>query len=204
MTSEIPWLSTLGNGDRVIVVSVLAMAVVIACLSMRSRRSGVLLMGGLVLLTGLGEKSDLRFSAVHNDSPEELWSVIDGPTVTWPDGDPPLWNPGAYPKEGLWMAASHGGPQSFDFGRANRRPDEALLVRLSEVALLPLGRGAAETIFVPDDHALFDEVRDRGFTRLFVYFRPLSAKQEKLLEAYLLPLLGPPLRRTQGGAVWAL
>jgi hypothetical protein len=195
----LPGTSLLGNANRQVVVPIVLAAIAAGPVLARWSRAAIPL-AALVLLAAILETPPLSLPAVGAQAGPI--PSIDGPTITFPSGDPPLWNPGPWPKEGLWRAKHHGGAQAYDYGRGGIPSDAPALVRLSQVARVPLGRRAAETMRPADDASLWADVRDLGFTRILVVRRTLEADSYAALRGYLVYLAGPPLSEDDEIAVW--
>lgn len=210
LTSPLQWLllqlpvtRVLGNDERMVVLPLVCAALLVGPLARRWRGWAPTL-AILALAAGMLEVPPLRLPVVPMTAPTSLWEAIEGPTITWPSGDPPLWNPGQPPKLGLWLAAQHGGPQAYDYGRGAFPTDAPLQVRLSQVAGVPLGRRAAELGLRTDDEVLWSELREAGFTRVLVLTRGLEPGQVQRAWTWLGQELGEPLAQEPGGAVWSL
>jgi hypothetical protein len=205
VASPLAWAAgslALGNPSRLAVVPVVAAPFVLGLAGRGPWLAA--LVGALSLVSAVVELPPLRLPAVHADPLDDLAAVIDGPVATFPSGDPPLWHPSAWPKETLWLATHHGGPTGSDYGRGGLPADGPLLVRLSQVSGVALGRAAAETLLPSDDRAMWASLQTRGYTRVLVVRRGLTASQWQAVAGWLETQAGPPIREVDGGAVWAV
>jgi hypothetical protein len=196
----LPGTALLGNPYRLVAVPIVAAALVVGGLGARRRvAAGVAV---AALLAAWLEVPPLCLPAVQARVPVALLPVIDGPTVTFPSGDPPIWNADAWPKAGLWLARHHGGAQAYDYGRGGVPADAALLVRMSQVAGVPAAATAVDRWGGAGDP--WESVRASGFTRVLVVRRTLDASAWGRVRAWLDAEAGSPLAEEAGGAVWAV
>lgn len=196
----LPGLDRLGNPIRLVVVPIVAATLVGGGLLARWPRAWPTVAAG-ALVVGMLELPPLALPSVDPETPTELFAAVDGPTSTFPSGDPPAWNPDARPKENLWLASLHGGAQGFDYGRGGIPGDLPLLVRLAEIGGVPIGETA--TTLAPAT-ALWAHLREHGFTRVLIVRRTLSDRQYGAIRAWLVAEAGQPLIESDRGGVWAV
>jgi hypothetical protein len=197
---RLPGTSLLGNGNRLVVVPIVAAAVIAGPLIARFGPKAAVAIGLGALGAGVLETPPLSLPAVDHRPPTELLAAIDGPVVTFPSGDPPIWNPGAWPKEGLWLARHHRRPVAYDYGRGGAPADAAVLVWLSEAGGVAVGRRAAETM-QPTESTWF-EVHGRGFRSVLVLRHHLEGDAWNRVREALVEACGEPVLENADGAVW--
>jgi hypothetical protein len=198
--AHLPVTRLLGNINRSVVVPLL----IAAGIGGSSRgRVGTVAIAVAAVAAAWVETPGLSLPVTEISPPTGLYAAIDGPTAVFPSGDPPVWNPGPWPKENLWLAGHHHGPQAYDYGRGGEPADATLQVRLSEVAGIPLGRGAAER-HSASDATIWRELHAAGFTRVLVVRRTLPDAAWERVYRYLTEQVGPPIRSDASGGVWAI
>ena len=197
----LPGAEYLGNPQRMVVIP---MILAVATLAQLRHRSHAVWVGALAIGVAMVEVPTLRLPTIDYQTPRELYPFIEGPTVTFPDGDPPFWHVQRYPKEGLWMAGSHGGAQAFDFGRGAVPADTAFKVRLSRISGIPLGGRAAAFASDRPASVLVDELSSTGFRSVFVLWRGLDEAEQSALQTWLTENLGSPVVISQSGGVWTV
>ena len=200
LLAQLPLTSLLGNESRMVAVPLCAAVVVLGSAPRRWALPAL----AVVLATGIMELPPLALPTVDSHSTASLWPSIEGPTVTWPCGDPPLWNPGVYPKENLWLAAHHGGAQAYDYGRGSIPRDAAFLTQLSLAAEVPVARGAAAKWAKLPNEAVVSDLVAGNFTRVLVSRRTLTDPQWHRAQLWLDGHFGPPIYGDASGAVWRI
>lgn len=198
--SRLPVTSLLGNVNRSVVVPLLVAAGVAGS---DRNRLGTLVLAAAVVTAALVEVPTLSLPATEVHPPVRLYAAIEGPTAVFPSGDPPVWNPGPWPKENLWHAGHHGGAQGYDYGRGGDPADVDLQVRLSEVGGVALGRGAAEK-HRASDADIWRGLREARFARVLVLRRTLEDPAWEEIHAWLTAELGAPIAMDGDGGVWAI
>jgi hypothetical protein len=195
----LPLTRQLGNAQRLVVLYLLpALAGGAAALGPRARWAPILAVAAL--LEAMLVMPGLRLATTPVDVDTEVLAAVDGPTVTFPAGDPPVWCARAAPKRALFLAAVHGQPVAGDYGRGRRPADQDLLVTLAWWARLPVDeRVAAEAttagLPAPDP---------AGFTRLLLLFETLEPAQQAALQRHARARWGQPLAESAWGEVYAL
>lgn len=198
----LPVAGALGNPQRLIVAWALlaAMAGALAC--GRSRWVPALLAAAAVGNLAVA-RPDLRVT--RTPLPPDPRSLdLRGPLVVFPNGDPPVWNQGAAPKEALYLAALAGQPVAGDFGRRRRPADLPLVLALSRAAGLPVDRAAAGGRAVPPLEQALAEARTAGFRHIVVLTDRLDEVPEAKLHTALDATAGLPPVQADGWMAWDL
>ena len=199
-TSWLPGLDLLANPERWTAVPVLAAALAVSPLLTGRLRPLLLLL--LVIFAARMEVPPLSLPSAEARV-GALPGLPSGGVVTFPDGDPPIWNREAWPKESLWRAAHHGQPVPYDYGRTGARADVALQARLAQLASVALGEQAARR-WTDDDRRLAQEAREAGLRTVLIVERELDENQRAALERWLSGWAGEPLAREAGFSAWEI
>jgi hypothetical protein len=195
----LPLTSRLGNAQRLVVLYVVP-ALLAGGIATAARWPWALLLACTALAEGLLVFPALRLPTCDVDVDSSILAAVHGPVVTFPNGDPPTWNPRAPPKRALYLASLHGGPVAGDYGRGREPADQALLATLSawsSTALAPdaAQRGAALGLPAP---------RPEGFGQLLVLHESLDRAQQDALHRKAEARWGPPQAYSGWGAVYDL
>jgi hypothetical protein len=199
----LPLTSFLGNTPRLAAVALVAATATAGPVLARSRVLAITT-AALAWLAARAESPRISLPAMRAEPPAALVAAITGPTITFPNADPPAWNPGAWAKQGLWLAKHHGGAQAYDFGRGGVSADTAALVRLSQVSGMPVAAAAARSFPPGDDAELWTSMRGTGFSDVLVLRWSLSDAQWSAIAAYLSGALGAPVATSGEGGTWRL
>jgi len=194
----VPLGDRLGNAQRLVLLY--ALPALIAGAVAATRWPAALALVALALGEGLLITPGLRLASVDVNVDSEILAALEGPTVTFPVGDPPTWNPAAAPKRALYLASVHGQPVAGDYGRGRDPVDAGLLVDLSAQAGVPLSREAAK-------RALTDGLPapvPSGMRSLLVLHETLDDAQLEALHRAATARWGPPAARSDWGAVYQL
>lgn len=136
-----PITESLGNPSRLLAPWILLSAVAFAVAASRRRA----LLGAAVALA-LAELAvqipGLRLPATAFSAPPAVLAALEGPTVVFPSGDPPMFHPEVAPKEAHFLAAIAEVPIPADYGRWKVPADLALQLAMSAVSGAPLSEHA--------------------------------------------------------------
>jgi hypothetical protein len=195
---RLPVTGQLGNAQRLVVLYALPALVAgaVACGSAAARALGL----GLAVLAELAlVLPGLRLATTPVAVDPAVLAAVTGPAVTFPDGDPPLWNAGVAPKRALFLAAVHGQPVGGDYGRGGIPADLALRLELSSWAGIAFDRGA-----VPAGGRVTPAADPPGFSHLLLLFETLEPAQRDALRTRARDRWGAPLAASAWGEVYAL
>ena len=195
----LPLTDRLGNAQRLVILWAIPACIAGGIATARRWPLAVLL--ALVTITEAQLVfPELRLPTSDVDVDTRLMDAIQGPVVTFPRGDPPLWNPSAAPKRSLFLATLHGGAVAADYGRGRTPADLDLVATLaswSAVALSPEAahRAVEAGLPAPDPE---------GFGQLLVLHESLNDDQRRRLHDRARARWGEPEISTAWGAVYRL
>ncbi|RME24074.1 MAG: hypothetical protein D6798_12125 [Deltaproteobacteria bacterium] len=141
---HVPLLDTLGNPGRITGLAVLAGGVAAGRLA-TGRRWLLPLLAPLALAELSLHRPGLALPATAARTPPAVLAALRGPTVVFPSGDPPVWNPDVAPKEVLFIAGRAGVPVAYDYGRLRTPADLPVQARLAGISGCPIGVVARRT-----------------------------------------------------------
>ncbi len=195
----LPVTDSMGNAQRLVMLYVLPAAIAGALAASRW-----VALVPVLLLSVVGEAwltlPDLRVATTSVDVDETILAAIDGPVVTFPIGDPPVWNAASPPKRALYLATLHGQPVAGDFGRGRNPADLGLVATLSAWSGLTLDPAVAR-------QAAYDGLPASdppGFTSLLVLHESLDERQRTNLHRHARARWGLPLAKNEWGAVYRI
>ncbi len=197
---RLPMTNTMGNPTRILAPFIVLAAASCAA-GLGARRSPAALLAGLALAESWLHQPWLGVPATRLAPPLDVLEALDGPTIVFPSGDPPLWHPGLAPKEVLYLAGLAGVPVAYDYGRGRRPSDLQALVRLCAVADAPMGDAALyESRPMPSDADLWGRL---DFQHILVLEDRLSVEQAGRLHAWLSER-ATLLAEEPGASAWSL
>lgn len=142
LLEHLPLTSKMGNPTRMLAAFALAAGTAggLAVRGARVRRlvtTGVLL--GATAATVYLSVPALHLPATSAEVDRVALAALHGPTIIFPSGDPPVWNPRVRPKEALYLAARAGVPVAYDYGRGRWPADAPAQRELARIARTPVG-----------------------------------------------------------------
>ncbi|MBN1335827.1 MAG: hypothetical protein JXB39_07680 [Deltaproteobacteria bacterium] len=141
LLDAVPLTSVLGNPSRLVVTFLLPAAVAGGLAASRRWPWVVLLVGVAVADLTITLKPAIVPSFPYLEEPAVL-AALHGPTVVFPSGDRPCWNPEVGPKEPAYLASRAGVPIATDYGRGRPPADLPVQVGLSRISGVPIGEHA--------------------------------------------------------------
>jgi hypothetical protein len=195
----LPLTRQLGNAQRMVVLYLLP-ALAGGAVALGARARWAALLAGAAVVESLLVMPGLRYATTSVDVDTRVLAALDGPTVTFPVGDPPLWCGRAPPKRALFLAAVHGQPLAGDYGRGRRPSDLDLVVTIARWTRVPVEERAATAALAAGLPAPDPE----GFTRLLLLFETLEPAQVRTLQSRARERWGLPLASSAWGEVYAL
>jgi hypothetical protein len=199
LLSALPLTDRLGNVQRMVLLYAIP-ALLAGGMAARGRRWWVALLALLALGEAWLNMPWLRLPSTEVSVDRDVLAAVEGPVVTFPVGDPPIWNAGAAPKRGLFLAGLHGAPVAGDYGRGRRPADLGLVATLSAwsgTAMAPPAADQAVKLGLPAPDPA-------GFEQLLVLHETLEPEQQDALHRQAVERWGPPVAISDWGAVYRL
>lgn len=158
LTASLPLVDTLGNPERLLAAWAL-LAALAGALALSRRPAWAAVVAAAAVGEATLEAPALRASATPGVGDAAALAALPDSTVVFPSGDPPYWHPWVAPKEALALAARGGAAVAWDYGRGGTPADVQAMVRLAEIARVPIGAPArAAALPLPDDATLWSDV----------------------------------------------
>ncbi len=138
LLGRLPLLDSLGNPGRITGLAVLAGGIAAARLASTWRWLTLLLVP-LAAVELSVHRPGLALPSTEARTPPTVLAALHGPTVVFPSGDPPVWNPDVAPKEVLFIAGRAAVPVAYDYGRLRTPADLPVHARLAAISGCPIG-----------------------------------------------------------------
>lgn len=195
----LPVTDRMGNAQRLVLLYALP-ALIAGGVAAAARWPMALLLAITALVEGWMIMPTLGLPATSISIDAAVLDQVRGPVVTFPNGDPPTWNPHAAPKRALYLATLHGQAIAGDYGRGRTPGDLGLLTSLSAWARTPLAPQAVEAAALGTSPAQDPD----GFAWLLVLHESLDSAQLDRLHRHAEARWGSPTILSDWGAVYPL
>jgi len=200
--SVFPMGEALGNPQRMMLAFGL-LAAISGAMGSTERRLGVTIWFAVTLFTIALTQPRVALSACTLHYGVAPIAAPEGAVLTFPSGDPPLWNPGVPPKYGLAVATVHTQPVAYDYGRGRVRVDADFLYTLSLASQVAVGRNAN----TPADLNVgrnIRRLRNHGFRHVLLLDHLLHPDSARRAHQWLSEHLGAPIEQSRWSSVYAL
>ena len=200
--SLFPMGASLGNPQRMVLAFGL-IASIAGAMGSSERKLGVLIWFGVTILSVALTQPQLALPACTLKDTTSLLESSDGAVITFPSGDPPIWNPGVPAKYDLALSALHGKPVAYDYGRGRQRADAAFLYALSLKSQVAVGQ-SENAYNEADTPKMLETLREKGFHRVLVLDHLMHQDASKRAHRWLTRTLGPPMHQNHEHTVYAV
>ena len=202
LLSTFPMGEALGNPQRMMLAFGLLSAIS-GAVGSTEHRLGVAIWAAVALFTIALTQPRVALSACALHDGVAPIDAPDGAVLTFPSGDPPLWNPGVPPKYGLAVASVHSQPVAYDYGRGRVRVDADFLYALSLTSQVAVGRNT-NTPSDLDVGRNIRRLRNHGFRHVVLFDHLLRPDSANRAHQWLSEHLGEPVSQSRWSSVYTL